>query len=221
MRNKKIPPTPSEAEYAKRAARAEHDMFAVSDPIAYFEQWLAEAVKSEPNDANAMTLATAEPGGMPDARIVLLKAVDQQGFVFYTNADSDKGEQIKLNSKAALCFHWKSLKRQVRVRGPIAKVKKQESDSYFAQRARGSQIGAWASAQSSPIISRGQLEAAVKAVETRFEGQEIVRPPNWVGWRVKPLAIEFWEDGAYRLHDRRRFTRARHGGRWQSQRLSP
>lgn len=221
MRKLIIPSTPSEADYTKRAPGVDHDMFSAGDPIVYFERWLAEAVKSEPNDANAMTLATADPNGLPDARIVLLKAVDDQGFVFYTNAKSDKGEQLKVGGKAALCFHWKSLKRQVRVRGPVAKVKKQESDAYFAQRARGSQIGAWASDQSSVIQSRAQLEEAVDAAQTRFAGRAIVRPPFWGGWRVKPLTIEFWEEGAYRLHDRRRFTRARHGARWQSDRLNP
>lgn len=216
-----IPPTPTDAEYAKREARADHAMFAQDDPIAYFKGWLSEARESEPNDPNAMTLASADAQGYPDARIVLLKGVDERGFVFYSNAKSDKGQQIKENSKAALCFHWKSLRRQVRIRGPIAQVQKKESDAYFASRARGSQIGAWASSQSSVIESRRELELAVRDVESRFEGQDIVRPPHWTGWRVRPLSIEFWEDGAYRLHDRRRFMRRRVGARWTSERLSP
>lgn len=216
-----IPPTPTDAEYAKRAERPDHKMFTVHDPISYFESWLAEAGKTEVNDPNAMTLSTVDNMGLPDSRIVLLKGLDDRGFVFYSNGNSDKGEQLKLNGKAALCFHWKSQKRQVRVRGPVAKVSKQEADDYFAERARGSQIGAWASDQSSVIQSRMQLEMAIEEAETRFEDRKIIRPPHWHGWRVKPLFIEFWEDGPYRLHDRRRFHRARTGARWKSERLCP
>lgn len=217
-----IPPTPSQDDYeARKRDQINHDMFLADDPISYFEQWLAEAGESEPNDPNAMTVATVDNFGMPDARVVLLKTLDAKGFVFYTNDNSAKGEQMVGNAKVALCFHWKSLKRQVRVRGPVAKVSKAEADAYFASRARGSQIGAWASEQSSVINSRDILLDSVEAVETRFEGRSIVRPPHWNGWRVKPLSIEFWEDGAFRLHDRRRFYRARAGARWQSERLSP
>lgn len=216
-----IPPTPTDAEYAKRAARPDHKMFAVDDPISFFEQWLVEAGKTEANDPNAMTLSTVDTTGLPDSRVVLLKSVDDRGFVFYSNGNSDKGEQLQTSSKAALCFHWKTKKRQVRVRGPVAKVSKQEADEYFAQRARGSQIGAWASDQSSVIQSRAQLEMKVEEVETRFEARDVIRPPHWHGWRVKPLFIEFWEDGPYRLHDRRRFHRARTGARWKSERLCP
>lgn len=221
MNNPIIPPTPTDAEYAKRADRPDHKMFAIDDPISYFEQWLAEAGKTEANDPNAMTLSTVDNMGLPDSRIVLLKGVDDRGFVFYSNGNSDKGEQLKLGGKAALCFHWKTQKRQVRVRGPVAKVSKQEADAYFSQRARGSQIGAWASDQSSVIQSRTQLEMAIEEAETRFEDRNIIRPPHWHGWRVKPLFIEFWEDGPYRLHDRRRFHRARTGARWKSERLCP
>lgn len=221
MNKTAIPPTPTEAEYSKRAERPDHKMFTVDDPISYFGQWLGDAGKTEPNDPNAMTLSTVDTTGMPDSRVVLLKGYDDLGFVFYTNETSDKGEQLIASGKAALCFHWKTQKRQVRVRGPVAAIKKPESDSYFAERARGSQIGAWASDQSTVIQSRSQLEVAVEESETRFEGRPIVRPPHWYGWRVKPLFIEFWEDGAYRLHDRRRFHRARTGARWKSERLCP
>ncbi len=221
MKKTTIPPTPTQAEYAKRAAREDHPMFRAEDPITYFAQWLAEATKHEVNDPNAMTLSTVDSQGLPDSRLVLLKGIDDRGFVFYTNSNSAKAEQLLANGKAALCFQWKSLRCQVRVRGPVAKVSKQESDAYFAERARGSQIGAWASDQSSVIQNRTELEAAVEKNETRFAGHEVIRPPHWYGWRVKPLYIEFWQDGAYRLHDRRRFHRARIGARWQTERLSP
>ncbi|WP_371397507.1 pyridoxamine 5'-phosphate oxidase [Fretibacter rubidus] len=217
-----IPPTPTDSDYAARKRDyVDHPMFMSDDPIDLFEQWLSEAGETEPNDPNAMTVATVDPYGLPDARILLLKGVDAKGFVFFTNDNSDKGEQLKTGKKAALCFHWKTKKRQVRVRGPVAQVSKKESDDYFASRARGSQIGAWASDQSSVISSREVLLDQIEAVETRFDGRSIVRPPHWNGWRVKPLSIEFWEDGAFRLHDRRRFHRARIGARWQSERLSP
>ena len=216
-----IPPTPTDAEYAKRAARPDHKMFTIDDPISYFEQWLMDAKKTEVNDANAMTLSTVDNMGLPDSRVVLLKGLDERGFVFYSNGNSDKGEQLKASGKAALCFHWKSQKRQVRVRGPVAKVSKQEADAYFSARARGSQIGAWASDQSSVIQSRAQLESEIEQVEERIAERNIIRPPHWHGWRVKPLYIEFWEDGAFRLHDRRRFHRARTGARWKSERLCP
>ena len=216
-----IPPTPTDAEYAERAQRPDHKMFSIEDPISYFEQWMAKAATTEANDPNAMTLSTVDSTGLPDSRVVLLKGVDDRGFVFYTNSTSDKGQQLAANGKAALCFHWKTQKRQVRVRGPVAQISKPESDSYWAERARGSQIGAWASDQSSVIQSRSQLEMAIEESETRFEGRPIVRPPHWYGWRVKPLFIEFWEDGPYRLHDRRRFHRARTGARWKSERLCP
>ncbi|MGB0907236.1 MAG: pyridoxamine 5'-phosphate oxidase [Maricaulaceae bacterium] len=226
MARKVIPATPDQDDYeAKKdeyqARSGEHGMFTADDPIQLFETWLEEAGESEINDSNSMTLATVDNFGMPDARMVLLKDVDAKGFVFYTNANSAKGEQLISGKKAALCFHWKSLRRQVRVRGPVAVVGKAESDAYFASRARGSQIGAWASEQSKPVFDRFELEDAVEAVETRFKGRDVIRPPHWYGWRVKPISVEFWADGAYRLHDRRRFYRARTGARWQSERLSP
>ena len=222
MSNTAIPPTPSQEDYeARKRDYVDHDMFQVDDPMAYFEKWLSEATETEPNDPNAMTLATVDPFGLPDARIVLLKGLDDKGFVFYTNDTSAKGEQMKAGAKAALCFHWKTQKRQVRVRGPVAQVSKAEADRYFSERARGSQIGAWASDQSSPVNDREDLLESVQAAEERFAGRPIVRPPHWNGWRVKALSLEFWEDGAYRLHDRRRFYRARVGGRWQSERLCP
>lgn len=226
MTNKLIPASPDQAAYEKKASEyegrsGEHGMFKADDPFQLFNDWLEAAASAEPNDPNAMTLATVDNFGMPDARMVLLKNVDAQGFTFYTNANSAKGEQLISGKKAALCFHWKSLRRQVRVRGPVSAVGKKESDDYFASRARGSQVGAWASDQSKPVLSRFELEDAVDAVEERFKGRDVIRPPHWYGWRVKPVAIEFWADGAYRLHDRRRFYRARTGARWQSERLSP
>ena len=181
------------------------------DPHALFDSWLAEARISEPNDPTAMALATADSGARPSVRMVLLKGHDERGFVFYTNLDSRKGGELAANPHAALLFHWKSLRRQVRVEGPAEPVGDAEADSYFASRARESQLGAWASDQSRPLDRRETFEARYRDTAARFEGAEVPRPPRWAGWRVVPERIEFWSDRAFRLHERRLFTRAGNG----------
>lgn len=190
-----------------------------TDPHMLFEEWLAEAMISEPNDPEAMALATADAEGRPSSRMVLLKGQDERGFVFYTNADSRKGDEIGANPHAALLFHWKSLRRQVRVEGPVAPVSEAEADAYFASRARDSRIGAWASDQSRPLASRATFEARYEEMKARFEGGEVPRPPHWSGYRVAPERIEFWSDRAYRLHERRLFTRTETG--WSEGLLYP
>lgn len=195
------------------------DELRTRNPIDVFQEWLAEAETSEPNDPTAMCLATVDAAGTPSARIVLLKGIDQRGFAFYTNVESRKGQELIARPQAALCFHWKSLRKQVRVEGPIEPVSAGEADEYFATRARVSQIGAWASDQSRPLDSRATLEARVARIEARYEGKAVPRPPNWSGFRVVPEAIEFWKDGAFRLHDRIRFWRS--GLEWATERLYP
>ncbi|KAA5804557.1 pyridoxamine 5'-phosphate oxidase [Alkalicaulis satelles] len=215
-----IPPSPGDADYA-REAEAPQDIFTRNDPFALFGEWLAEARKREPNDPNAMALATADAGGMPDVRMVLLKDVDARGFVFYTNTESAKGEQLAGNARAALCFHWKSLRRQVRVRGAVSPVSAEEADAYFDSRARDSRIGAWASAQSRPLESRFALEKAVAAHTAKYHIGPIPRPPHWSGYRIAPVRIEFWRDRAFRLHDRMVFERDREDTPWRVLRLYP
>ena len=195
------------------------DEMRTRDPIAIFEEWLAEAEEREPNDPTAMSLATVDGEGRPSVRMVLLKGVDQRGFAFYTNVDSRKGQELALRRQVALCFHWKSLRRQVRVEGTVEPVGTDEADAYFASRARESQVGAWASDQSRPLDSRETLEARAAEVEARFAGRPVPRPPNWSGFRVVPVAIEFWRDRPHRLHDRVRFTRMDDG--WATERLYP
>jgi pyridoxamine 5'-phosphate oxidase len=190
-----------------------------TDPHVLFEEWLAEARLREPNDPTAMALATADAQGRPSVRMVLLKGHDERGFVFYTNFDSRKGAELAANPRAALLFHWKSLRRQVRLEGPAEPVAGAEADSYFATRSRDSQLGAWASEQSRPLDSRATFEARYEEVRRRFEGGEVPRPPRWGGWRVAPERIEFWIDRAHRLHERRLFTRA--GGGWSEGLLYP
>lgn len=215
-----IPPTPSSEEYAEQlAANADPALFEAVEPIGIFLDWLAEARASEPNDANAMALATVDAGGRPDCRMVLLKGVGSAGFAFYSNLESAKGQQLTARPEAALLFHWKSLRRQVRVRGPVEPVSAAEADAYFASRARESRIGAWASDQSRPLDSRAVLEARVAEVEARFAGREPPRPERWIGWRLVPDSVEFWRDRAFRLHDRLRFDRDRGG--WTKTRLWP
>jgi pyridoxamine 5'-phosphate oxidase len=189
------------------------------DPHALFEEWLAEARLSEPNDPTAMAVATADADGRPSVRMILLKGHDGRGFVFYTNLDSRKGEELAANPRAALLFHWKSLRRQVRVEGKTERVSDAEADAYFASRARESQLGAWASDQSRPLDRRETFEARYQAMLARFEGGEVPRPPRWAGWRVVPERIEFWSDRAFRLHERRLFTRA--GDGWTEGLLYP
>jgi pyridoxamine 5'-phosphate oxidase len=202
------------------------DFTAVDEPFALFADWLGEAESSEPNDPNAMSLATVDDDGLPNVRMVLLKGVDSadatpRGFVFYTNLESAKGRELVAARKAALCFHWKSLRRQVRVRGLVTSVSDAEADAYFASRARGSRLGAWASAQSRPLESRFALEKAVAAITARYPIGEIPRPPFWSGFRITPLEIEFWHDRAFRLHDRLVFRRGDAGAPWEKQRLYP
>jgi pyridoxamine 5'-phosphate oxidase len=182
-----------------------------ADPIARFEAWMAEAVQAEPNDPNAVCLATSTPDGRPSARMVLLKGVDPCGFVFYTNIESRKGEELAANPQAALCFHWKSLRRSVRVEGPVEPVSPAEADAYYRSRARGSRIGAWASRQSRPLETRFALEKAVAEYTMKFGISEIPRPEFWSGYRVLPQRIEFWRDMPFRLHDRQVFHRVAAG----------
>jgi pyridoxamine 5'-phosphate oxidase len=189
-------------------------------PLALFNEWLAEAEQSEPNDPTAMTLATVDAGGMPSARMVLLKGVDERGFVFYTNTESPKGLQIDASPRAALVFHWKSLRKQVRVSGTSERVSDEEADAYFATRARGSQIGAWASDQSRRMEGRFELEKRVARYAAKFGVGSVPRPPNWTGYRIKPLEIEFWQDKQFRLHERILYVADGQGG-WQTSRLFP
>jgi pyridoxamine 5'-phosphate oxidase len=198
------------------------DFTEANDPIALFAGWLLEAETSEVNDPNAMALATVDADGLPDIRMVLLKDCDETGFVFYTNFESAKGRELLLQPKAGLLFHWKSLRRQVRVRGPVEVVTDEEADAYFASRPRQSRLGAWASKQSRPLESHFALEKAVAAVALQYPLGEIPRPAHWSGFRVKPLQIEFWKDGAFRLHDRVAFRREVPGeGEWSKERLYP
>ncbi len=191
-----------------------------SDPLDLFDQWLAEARAVEPNDPEAMALATADAAGNPSARMVLLKGHGPEGFVFYTNVDSRKGGELAANPNAALVFHWKSLRRQVRVEGAIETVGEDEADAYYQTRVRDSQLGAWASDQSRALDRRETLEARFAEVAERFDGRPVPRPPHWSGFRVVPKSIEFWSDGAHRLHQRRVFVRE-NGGGWSEGLLYP
>ncbi len=198
------------------------DFTDATDPFSLFAGWLLEAEKSEPNDPNAMALATVDSDGLPDVRMVLMKDFDEHGFVFYTNYESAKGQELLGQPKAALLFHWKSLRRQVRIRGPVETVTPAEADAYFASRPRHSRLGAWASQQSRPLESRFALEKAVASVAARYPLGDVPRPPYWSGFRIQPLQIEFWKDGAFRLHDRAVFRRAVPGeGQWARERLYP
>lgn len=189
------------------------------NPIALFDAWYAEAKAAEINDPDAMSVATATPAGAPSVRIVLLKGHGPDGFTFYTNANSRKGEELAANAQAALLFHWKSLRRQVRVEGPIEEVSPEEADAYFATRGRDSQIGAWASDQSRPLDRRETFEARCEEVRARYEGKDVPRPPRWTGFRVKPRRIEFWSDRPHRLHERRLFVKR--GDSWEEGLLFP
>lgn len=191
------------------------------DPFFLFEGWLAEATAKEPNDPNAMALATVDADGLPNVRMVLLKGFDRDGFVFYTNTQSQKGTELLAQEKAAAVFHWKSLRRQVRVRGPVSQVTSEEADAYFASRARDSRIGAWASQQSRPLESRFALEKAVAKYAAKYAIGDVPRPPHWTGFRIAPQYIEFWKDGAFRLHDRAVFRRASPDENWTRTRFYP
>lgn len=196
------------------------DVFAeASEPLAIFDAWLEEAKKSEPNDPTAMALATVDEDGMPDVRMVLNRGHDDRGFVFFTNFESAKGRQLIATPKAALLFHWKSLRRQVRIRGAVSEVSPAEADAYFDSRARDSRIGAWASDQSRPLEGRFALEKRVAEYALKFGLGEVPRPPHWSGFRIRPAVFEFWKDGAFRLHDRRQFVRD--GDGWTTTRLYP
>jgi pyridoxamine 5'-phosphate oxidase len=191
----------------------------IDDPFALFDSWFTEARASEPNDANAMALATSTPGGRPSLRMVLLKGHGPDGFVFYTNLDSRKGGELAANPQVALLFHWKSLRRQIRIEGPVTPVDDATADAYFATRGRDSQLGAWASDQSRPLGSRETFEARFAEMQARFEGQDVPRPPRWSGWRVAPERIEFWQDREHRLHERTLYVRD--GERWTKGLLYP
>ena len=190
-----------------------------TDPFAVFARWFAEAQAAEPNDPNAMTVATTNQEGHPAARIVLLQEWDEHGFVFYTNKESRKGDELRENPRAALLFFWKSLHRQVRIEGVVTHVTDAEADSYYASRPRVSRLGAWASIQSRPLAERGVLEARLKAFEDKFPGEDIPRPAYWSGYRVVPSYLEFWQDMPFRLHDRTVFTRQ--GGDWTVGKIFP
>jgi pyridoxamine 5'-phosphate oxidase len=197
------------------------DFTDAEEPLRLFAAWFAEAARSEAADANAMTLATVDADGLPNARMVLLKDFDERGFVFYTNVDSQKGRELAAVPKAALVFHWKSLSRQVRLRGLVEPVAEAEADAYFASRPRLAQIGAWASKQSAPLESRMAFETSIALTMARYAIGTVPRPPNWSGYRLRPLVIEFWQDRPYRLHDRIEFRRAAVGAPWSKTRLYP
>ncbi|MFC5759471.1 pyridoxamine 5'-phosphate oxidase [Rhizobium sp. GCM10022189] len=191
------------------------------EPFKLFGEWLKEAEASELNDPNAVALATVDEEGLPNVRMVLLKGFDSNGFVFYTNFESQKGREILGQKKAAMCFHWKTLRRQVRARGPVEIVSEAEADAYFATRARGSRIGAWASRQSRPLESRFALEKAVAEYTARYAIGDIPRPSYWSGFRIRPTSIEFWKDQKFRLHDRIEFRRPTPEGAWDKVRMYP
>jgi pyridoxamine 5'-phosphate oxidase len=197
------------------------DFTEADEPMRLFAAWLADATVSEPRDPNAMTLATVDADGMPNARMVLLKGADAEGFVFYTNMGSQKGQELAASAKAALVFHWKSLNRQVRVRGRVENVTTEEADAYFATRPKQAQIGAWASKQSQPLESRMAFEKAVAINAAKYAIGSVPRPPNWSGYRIVPEQIEFWHDRPFRLHDRIVFKRAAAGEAWSKTRLYP
>lgn len=197
------------------------DFTDADEPFALFEAWFAEAQAKEINDPNAMALATADSAGLPNVRMVLLKGVDHGGFVFYTNEESAKGQELVANMQAAVVMHWKSLRRQVRLRGPVERVTDAEADAYFQSRALQSRLGAWASKQSRPLESRFALEKAVAGVAAQHPLGHVPRPPYWNGYRLKPIYFEFWKDGAFRLHDRIAFRRPAPEGAWSKERLYP
>ncbi len=197
------------------------DFTQADEPFRLFEHWLKEAAASEPRDPTAMTLATIDAEGMPNARMVLLKGTDDRGFVFYSNMESQKGRELDRDPRAALVFYWKSLNRQIRIRGPVEKVTTQEADAYFASRPKQAQIGAWASQQSRPLESRLAFEKAVALYAAKYALGDVPRPAYWFGYRILPMVIEFWQDRPFRLHDRVEFRRADTAGPWNKTRLYP
>jgi len=215
-----IPASPSEDDYVAQVAAAEPlPQLSEDDPLALFNAWLREALASEPNDANAMALATVDADGLPDVRMVLLKDADARGFVFYSHVGSAKGRELAGNPKAALLFHWKSLRRQVRVRGPVTPVSDAEADAYWATRARPAQLGAWASEQSQPLPDRLAFEKRIAEFGLKFGLGKVPRPPHWTGFRVVPESLEFWRNRPFRLHERLVFGRV--GDGWTTHRLYP
>jgi pyridoxamine 5'-phosphate oxidase len=220
-----IPASPSEGDYVAQVAAAEPlALLSEADPFVLFNDWLREAIAKEPNDANAMSLATVDADGLPDVRMVLLKDADARGFVFYSNVESAKGAELAANPKAALLFHWKSLRRQVRVRGSVEPVSPAEADAYWATRARPAQIGAWASAQSRPLPDRLALEKKIAEFGLKFGLGKVPRPPHWTGFRIVPESLEFWRDRPFRLHERLLFARSGPKGAgesWTTHRLFP
>jgi len=197
------------------------DFTAAEEPFQLFAAWLEQATATEPRDPTAMTLATVDADGMPNARMVLLKGADERGFVFFTNLGSQKGQELDGQRKAALVFHWKSLNKQVRVRGPVEPVSEEEADAYFATRPKQAQIGAWASKQSTPLESRLAFEKAIAVTAAKYALSAVPRPPFWSGFRIVPLSIEFWQDRPFRLHDRIVFKRDAAGHPWSKTRLYP
>ena len=194
---------------------------AAADPFGLFQEWMKQAEASEPNDANAMALATADADGFPNVRMVLLKGADANGFVFYSNSQSIKGGELAANRKAAINFHWKSLRKAVRAQGTVTQVSDAEADAYFATRAKDSQIGAWASPQSRVMEGRWVFEKAIAEYAVKFALSRVPRPPHWTGWRLTPLRIEFWRDRPFRLHDRLGYARQTSGYAWHTERLFP
>ncbi len=197
------------------------DFAAATEPFGLFAAWFAEARAAEPNDPDAMALATVDSAGLPDVRMVLLKQADERGFVFFTNEQSVKGTELAANPKAALALHWKSIRRQVRIRGPVERVTEAEANAYFASRSRPARISATASDQSRPLDSRETFEVRIADVENRYDGKDVPRPPHWGGYRIVPVEIEFWMDRPHRMHDRIRFSRERTGSSWSKTRLYP
>lgn len=214
-----IPPSPAAEAYAVDEDQGE--VFTLDEPLALFSEWFEIAKKKEVNDPNAMTLATVDAGGLPNARMVLLKDIDARGLSFFTNLESAKGTELAANPRAALVFHWKSIRRQVRFRGGVERVSDAEADAYFSTRAKGAQIGAWASRQSRPMEGRFALERRVAEETARHGLGKTPRPPHWSGFRLVPVEIEFWVNRPFRLHDRLVFRRSSAGAEWRTERLYP